>query len=534
MASLHPPDDPPDRGKEWMDIGLPHTDEEEPFDGFSEQETLKEKLRKRRENDTQHDKQNKVQKTIQTQPTTRSQTQKTKSTNEHENLTPNTKVNPSNDNKSENLNQANSETTTQNNKMSENQNQTKSNGKTFWIQNNQHDVLFIEPIEIKEGEILLEPMEVGKFLHDAGLDQFQELKRAGQYRYKLMYKKPKHAEKILNATQILKQKNYKATIPKMLLETTGIVKNVPTSFTEKEIYQNMISDKKITKIERIKKRKDPKDPKSNLVNTRSVKITVEGPELPRTVSLYGVFEKPEIYIYPVRICTKCWRLGHKEKACKSRKTCIRCGEYDTDEHTGCDKTKCRNCGGNHIPTLKNCPERVRMEHINVAMTVNKMTFHDAEQLYPKPNIKTSNKYALLESTVEFPQMEQPSTTNKQFRQVNKTVSNKLDYRQIIQTMTNKEHQNPTKKTKPEIRKNTFPTVETYPEQVHVIENNPHKVTETEKLQTEQKNLTKQLQNIIEKIQGNSSDNKLESDVLLIEIASMIQNLIKLTTSLPKT
>ncbi|XP_062716003.1 uncharacterized protein LOC134291801 [Aedes albopictus] len=378
-------------------------------------------------------------------------------------------------------------------------------------------------------------MEVGKFLHEVELDQFNELRRAGQYRYKLIYKNPKDAEKILNSTHILKQNNYKAFIPRMLLETTGIIKQVPTTLTEKEIFQNTISEKKILRIERIKKRSDPKDPKSQLTDTRTIKITFEGAELSRTVSIYGVIKVPEMYIYPVRICTKCWRLGHKDIACKSKKTCIKCGEYETENHTHEDeqKKKCRNCGGDHLPTNKNCPERIRTEHINIAMTVNKMTYKEAEELYPKSNIRTSNKFALLESTVEFPQLEQPSRTNSQFRHINHTNQSKIDYRTIVNKIKNNT-QDQQKKPKPTIHRNTFPTTEIYPEQVRVIENNPHKVTETEKLQTEQEKLTKQLKYIFEKITDNNTENKIESDVLLIEIASMIQNLIQLTNSHHKT
>lgn len=301
---------PPDKGKEWMETSLPRTDDEDSFEGFSEQELQTQnetQQRKRRENTTHQDKQNKLLKTSQSQSqsqhNTRSQTQKQVTKNTNHDQQPNTNKN----------------STTEKVPFTNSSKQTNKKDQIMWIQNNQHNVLFIEPISIKEGEKLLEPMEVGKFLYDIGLNQFTELKRAGQYRYKLIYKNPKDAEKILNSTQTLKNNNYKAFIPRMLLETTGIIKNVPISLTEKDIYHNTISAKKITRIERIKKRSEPKDPNSKLVDTRSIKITFEGPELPETVCIYGVHEKPEIYIYPVKICTKCWRLGHKEIACKSKK-----------------------------------------------------------------------------------------------------------------------------------------------------------------------------------------------------------------------
>ena len=88
-------------------------------------------------------------------------------------------------------------------------------------------------------------MEVGKFLNEVGLAQFTELKRAGQYRYKLTYKKPKDTERILNASKLLKNNNYKAFIPRMLQETTGLIKNIPTSIKDIEILRFGLSDSKM-------------------------------------------------------------------------------------------------------------------------------------------------------------------------------------------------------------------------------------------------------------------------------------------------
>ncbi|XP_062541497.1 uncharacterized protein LOC134209536 [Armigeres subalbatus] len=314
----------------------------------------------------------------------------------------------------ENLNTQTTNNTTNTQKPEQHQNtkftikpQQNNTNKEFKIKNNTYNVVFIEPISIKEGETLLEPMEVGKFLYEVKLDQFAELKRAGQYRYKLTYKKPQDTEKILNSAPLLKENNYRAFIPKMLTETTGVIKDVPTSLTEHEIYEKIISSKKVIKVDRIKRKKG-----DSLVNTRSVKITVEGSELPRVIQLYGVLRKPELYIYPVRICNKCWRFGHKAAACKGKLTCQRCGKMITDEHSGCDATtpaKCKNCGRNHLPT-------------DAAMTINKMTFSEAEEMYPR----TSNQYAILESMGEFPGLEHHNRPVTGFRQVER-ASKKNDY-----------------------------------------------------------------------------------------------------------
>lgn len=382
----------------------------------------------------------------------------------------------------------------------------------MYIKNNAYDVIFIEPISIREGQKVLEPMEVGKFLHDTHLDQFTELKRAGQYRYKMTYKKPQDTEKILNATSLLKNNNYKAFIPKMLTETTGVIKDIPTSFTEREIRLNAICDKKITSVERIKRKKD-----HELINTRTVKITVEGPELPRVIQIYGVYCKPEIYIYPVRICNKCWRLGHKAAACKSKETCQRCGKYTSEEHKGCDERappKCKNCGNKHLPTDVNCPERKRREHINAAMMLNKMTFTEAAELYPK----TQNKYAILESIDEFPRLERPNRPYPGFKQPVENTG-KIDYSKIVEKLLKP-------KPKPTIVKNNFPQAEQVPEQVKVITNNPHAVSEAERLES----MSKHLHNFFSTLLNHKAEDKVESDpttdLLLIEIGTMIKNIIQ--------
>lgn len=222
---------PPDKGKDWLDKSLPLSDNEmnDDFKGFSGDEMEMrydtQRSRKRR------DKIAEINDTTNKQLKKQKQSQLSKSTTLKQTLT-NSKITPSK------IKIHTTGKTNDNNIHTQNHTEQQ-----IWVKNDQHNVIFIEPLSIKEGEKLLEPMEVGKFLHEMKLDQFSELKRAGQYRYKLTFKTPKDTEPILNATSTLKNNNYKAFIPKMLLETTGIIKNVPTSITEHEIYQNAIADK---------------------------------------------------------------------------------------------------------------------------------------------------------------------------------------------------------------------------------------------------------------------------------------------------
>lgn len=504
--------EPPDKGKDLVITPLPPTSDDDMdgtlFRGYSDEDI------------TDQNQQNR--KRAQSKKLTENNTKRTKPTHDKKLPTPsnmNTQTQPG-------LNQITITQTSEKNPLTQpttssqtpqpttntNPQSNMTKGNVVYIRNNAYNVLFIEPISIKDEVKILEPMEVGKFLHDTKLDQFAELKKAGQYRYKLVYKKPQDTEKILNNTAFLKKYNYKVYIPKMLTETTGVIKDVSPKLTEQEIRINAISDKKIISVERIKRKEG-----DDLVNTRSVKITVEGPELPRVVQIYGVCCKPEIYVYPVRICKKCWRLGHKETACKSKETCLRCGKYITEEHKGCDNSttaKCKNCGNKHLPTDKNCPERKRRESINAAMMLNKMTFVEAAQLYPK----TENRYAILESTDEFPEMERPSRRLTGFRQeVQK--QERIDYRKVIDRLM-------MPKPKPTITKNIFPQAEQIPEQVRTITNNPHAVTEEEKFHTMSNHLNNFFMTLLNYNTEKATDSDPNTDLILIEIGEMINNLME--------
>lgn len=156
------------------------------------------------------------------------------------------------------------------------------------------------------------------------------------------------------------------------------------------------------------------------------------------------------------------------------------------------------------------------------MTINKMTFAEAEEMYPK----TSNRFAALESIDEFPGLERPNRQVAGFRQVPSRPNRKVDYSKIIEQLS-KPAKNPT------IVKNTFPQVEQIPEQVSVITNNPHAVSEAERLQTMSKQLHDFFSTVLQV--NDKPDSDPSTDLLVIEVGSMIQKIIdKINTAIPIT
>lgn len=76
-------------------------------------------------------------------------------------------------------------------------------------------------------------------------------------------------------------------------------------------------------------------------------------------------------------------------------------------------------------------------------------------------------------------------------------------------------------------KNVFPQDEQIPEQISTITNNPHAVSEAERLQTMSKNLLNFFSTLLHPNVESKTESDPSSDLLLIEIGTMVKNLIEL-------
>lgn len=166
------------------------------------------------------------------------------------------------------------------------------------------------------------------------------------------------------------------------MESVGVVSDVPPSITVEEILENIESDNntKVFKAERIMK----KVGEGKFVPTYSVKLFVKGENLPNSVKIYGTNRFVEPYIFPLKLCLRCWRYGHREKFCKAKEArCCNCGQEHTEDKCEVTEVKCVNCAGNHKAISRECSERVRQNQIREVMTVNKTSFFEAAEKYPK-------------------------------------------------------------------------------------------------------------------------------------------------------
>lgn len=283
------------------------------------------------------------------------------------------------------------------NKKDKNKYSEREDGESFlndgWIKNKTIKTFFLEPTDEKHK---LHIMEIAKLLHNIKITTYTELKPAGKFRYKITFNNPRHAEDLINSKILTETYKYKIYAPKMYQETIGVLRDVPLTLTDQDIYDNLESNRiTITKVERIQRMENKK-----LTPTFSVKIYAEGEKLPQEVKVYGIVKKVSVYLFPLKFCWKCLRYGHKTNVCKSQQ--IRCYNCSLNDHEGAKCTSlnilCFHCKEPHQAYDSKCKERTRQDNIRKAMAYNKLTFMEAEKLYPRPS-QTEQR---LQSLTEYP------------------------------------------------------------------------------------------------------------------------------------
>lgn len=370
-----------------------------------------------------------------------------------------------------------------------------------WIQNKIHKTFFMEPTDEKQK---LHIMEIAKLLHNIKITNYNELKPAGKFRYKITFNNPRHAENLINSKILTETYKYKIYVPKMFQETIGVVRNIPPTITEEELQDNIESKRiKITKVERIHKMVN-----KQLIPTYSIKIYAEGEKLPQEIKIYGVMSKVEVYLFPLKFCWKCLRYGHKQNACKSQQ--VRCYNCSQNDHEGKDckslNVSCFHCKEPHKAFDANCKERSRQDNIRKSMAYNKLSFAEAEKLNPRPS-QTAQR---LQSLTDFP----PITTDNDIN--NKQQPKPQNKKQIITNTqnninTNKEVNNDNYITKPELE-----------QIVNKLKVEIVKQLNLNKLINKIKEIQEKInENVSNEIQTNSKDQNL----FLINISEQLNDLI---------
>lgn len=417
--------------------------------------------------------------------------------------------------------------------MTKRQNKDKTDGNynDNWTKNHHYTTFIIEK-ETKENDKEKgikhpHPMEVAKMLKNIGVTKYSSMKGVGRGKFQISFDKPRDAEQLLNSDLLKNSFGYTIFVPTRFKESIGVVGDVPPSITDQEVMENVVCENniKVFKVERINKRIG----ENRFQPTYSIKIFVRGEKLPKSLEIYGTRRSVEPYVFPLKICVKCWRFGHRDKFCKSREArCCNCGQEHTEDKCDSMEPKCVNCAGIHKASSKECPERSRQDLIRQDMAINKTSYFEASDKYPRHT--KQNLQARLDSIRDFPQLENNKPRNIQ----NNTQQTKQQRRR--NDILTPHFQTP---------QNLFNTQNIH----HDFSPNPYRTTEIEKItQIIKDDLIRQfnLNNLFDKIktiqktiiQSANKTDSIDQDLLLIDISEELNKIInpevnELITSIDK-
>lgn len=233
----------------------------------------------------------------------------------------------------------------------------------------------------------IHPVSFGHFLKNSYFKNIVNgsLKKIGRNRVTLSFSNYEDANKFVTSQQ-LKLNHYKAFIPSFNLIRMGLVRGVPTEWSEEEILKNMsvpIGCGNITKVRRLKRKQTVND-KTEYIPIQTVVVTFDGQVLPKRVFLFYNALTVDLYIYPTIQCFNCCRYGHIKSQCRSTPKCFRCGLGHSGDSCSVeeDSVVCCLCSGSHLATSNKCPEFSRQKSIKETMAKSCISYSEAFKLHP--------------------------------------------------------------------------------------------------------------------------------------------------------
>lgn len=339
-------------------------------------------------------------------------------------------------------------------------------------------VVFIDTLKIPVKSNGLDDVRIGKLMKMKKLNEYIiDMRKSGKHRMKITFSNRDKANTLINDNNLITH-NLKAFLPVQFMQRIGILKNIDTEMSDEELLENTVCSEniKIKDICRFMKIKKDEENKDIRIPLSTIKITFSGQILPDEVVIYGVKRKINQYLFTVTQCFQCYKFGHTKKKCKNgKKNCRNCGgEKHTDKDEDCVKeAKCINCKQSHSSTFKNCREFVRQSAIKKIMSLDNLSYWEANDKFPK----VENSYNILEHAEEFPDLPE------MFKNKNKNVNLELKktynmYHWYKETSVKKPS-----KVWNEKRHFSLPKEDGFDE-YQPITTNPHKTNEMERLVSE--------------------------------------------------
>ena len=178
--------------------------------------------------------------------------------------------------------------------------------------------------------------------------------------------------------------NWCAYIPDANTQIAGIIRDIPKTFTEDDVKED-ITDRHTLNSNIsifIIKRRIAGETSNSLESTGSVKIGFSS-ALPDKIQINNVSRKVFKFIPLVKRCFRCQRFGHINSFCKSEPRCVVCGQNHNSSFSCPNKINCANCKGNHKASDLSCPCFLFQKEINKVKTLSDIKFSEAKEIVLK-------------------------------------------------------------------------------------------------------------------------------------------------------
>lgn len=249
--------------------------------------------------------------------------------------------------------------------------------------------VYIESTDKNVGQ--LKDMALGKLFIRNKIEGIIKIEKRGKNRVSVLFKTYIMANNFLQSS-FDKENNFKSFIPKHLIFSKGIIRQVDKEISEETILRDLCTDnnRKVVEVKRIKRKivNEEDINQSSYIDTASVIITFRGKNLPKYAYLYYNARPVDIYIPPVIQCFKCCRYGHTKTQCRSDFRCPACSEnHDINTCKYKNSPICAFCKEKHFsneqgtPLSKRiCPEFSKQKKIKSLMASYNYTYFEASSL----------------------------------------------------------------------------------------------------------------------------------------------------------
>lgn len=250
-------------------------------------------------------------------------------------------------------------------------------------------------------------LSIAKTILNMKLDHVSKLEKKGKNRLCITFSNRDAANAFLVNKSLL-EKGYSMFIPANLVSCKGIVRHVDKSLDTDEILKESETfNVEVISVKRLNRRIFNETTRTaEFKPTTTVLFTFSGKILPRFVNIFRLPMPVEPYILPVIQCQGCFLYGHTKKNCNANERCKTCSASLKNHPAEC-KTKCLHCSADHISSNRICPEFERQKLIRQIMSVDNLSFFDANLRVPKR--RPNNEY--ISSPNDFPTLPKDTTQN---------------------------------------------------------------------------------------------------------------------------